>query len=309
MKANYGSIRHFQQPERGYTRVPNSLITAGISATAYRVASYLLSHRDGFRVTNELIAVGVRISLRTVVTVLAELEGGRYLVRTPVMVGGRRAGTDYLISGYPIPDGAEIAPTVGAENAPSDSAKTAPRKKTGSYKTNNTNLSEGSTADAAPDLEPEPVLEEDVKLKPPTDQAPLFEMATPPKKKRKDRPQPSASQAVVAAYVDSYVLHHAQQRPLRSDVIKVGAAAKLILRREEATEEELVRAATRMGRGEWANLGQELKLSRKATSGPGITAPLRGHDAPVWGEMAQQTRADVPDLTDAEMAELFGVKA
>jgi hypothetical protein len=309
VKASYGSIRHFQPPERSYTRVPNSLIVAEISATAYRVASYLLSHRDGFRVTNELIATGVHVSLRTVVTVLTELEGSRYLVRTPVMVGGRRAGTDYLISGYPIPDGAETAPTVDAEIARSDSAKTAPRKKTGSYKTNNTNLSEGDTAAAAPVDEIEDVLEEDVKLKPPADAPTLFEVAAPPKKKRKDKPEPSKSQAVVAAYADSYLLHHNQQRPLRSDLAKVGAAAKLILTREEATQEELVRAATRMGRGEWSNLLQELKFSRRATSGQGISAPAPRHDAPIWDEMERQTRADVPDMTDDELAEIFGVKA
>ena len=70
----------------------------------------------------------------------------------------------------------------------------------------------------------------------------------------------------------------------------------MILQRAEATLEELIRCAARMGRGQYSDLFRELSFSRPATKGAGRTIPARRDDADTWSDMAAATAARLREI-------------
>lgn len=255
-----GRIRQVGRPRTGYTAVPNPFARAVIPLAAFRVGVYLLSHADGYSVTNQKIATDTGLSLRTVVTALAELEAQDYLRRTPVMVGGRRTGTDFVISGTKLN---------GAESARSNGAESAPHKKTSSKKTKETNPS-GGAAVAAPEAEH---VEDAVKTRTKQPEpAGLFEVEKPP------APEPRGAAAVVASFVLAFRQAHGETDPIQRDKGRVGRDARQILEAGQATEAELVAVAARLGAGDFANLGAELAMSRRTS--PKRGRPGMAHAAP-----------------------------
>lgn len=261
-----GRIRQVGRPRTGYTAVPNPFARAVIPLAAFRVGVYLLSHVDGYSITNQKIAEDTGLSLRTVVTALAELEAQGYLRRTPVMVGGRRTGTDFVISGTKLD---------GAESARSDGAESAPHKKTSSKKTKETNPSGGAAA-AAPVAED---VEDAVKTRnKQPEPAGLFEVEKPP------APEPHGAAAVVASFVLAFRQAHGNADPLQRDKSRVGRDARQILDSGQATEAELVQVAARLGAGDFANLGTELAMSRRTSGKPGRPgmAQAAPNDDPRW---------------------------
>lgn len=256
---NQGRIRQVGRPRTGYTAVPNPFARAAIPLAAFRVGVYLLSHADGYSITNQKIAEDTGLSLRTVVTALAELEAQDYLRRTPVMVGGRRTGTDFVISGTKLN---------GAESARSNGAESAPHKKTSSKKTKETNPS-GGAAVAAPEAEH---VEDAVKRTKQPEPAGLFEVDKPP------APEPRGAAAVVASFVLAFRQAHGETDPIQRDKGRVGRDARQILEAGQATEAELVAVAARLGAGDFANLGAELAMSRRTS--PKRGRPGMAHAAP-----------------------------
>lgn len=256
---NPGRIRQVGRPRTGYTAVPNPFARAVVPLAAFRVGVYLLSHADGYSITNQKIAEDTGLSLRTVVTALAELEAQDYLRRTPVMVGGRRTGTDFVISGTKLN---------GAESARSDGAESAPHKKTSSKKTKETNPSGGAAA-AAPEAEH---VEDAVKRTKQPEPAGLFEVEKPP------APEPRGAAAVVASFVLAFRQAHGETDPIQRDKGRVGRDARQILEAGQATEAELVAVAARLGAGDFANLGAELAMSRRTS--PKRGRPGMAHAAP-----------------------------
>lgn len=275
------------------------------------VALYVLSHDSGYVLTQEAIARRLEMAVRTVAAALKDLEEAGFLLRVDERnARGHRSGTAMHVSDVPFTD-EERLDLLGPLPAKSADARSADARSAGPKKSNSKQESKqeeeqpsgGSAAAPAPEAEPTP---EDAMTKPAA-QAGLWDQEPPAvKPKRKEAALPEGAAAVVASFVESYQANHDGRRPLGSDIGKVASAAKLILRREEATQEQLVACAATMGRGEWSNLAQELKFSLKRT--PQSTMPRAMlQDDPAWADVVSTVQG--PDVSDAEFNELFAVGA
>lgn len=311
-----GTVRALGRPNDRFTIVSNDLVRdTELKATPFRVAVYVMGHTEDFVLTQESIGRALKLDRGTVRKAMVALGELGYLFRVPVHSASGRQPDDLYISQERMTldqwRSAVDTPRGKTPHGKSPRGETPQRKEINSKKTNRQEEQPSGRGDAAAPsaTESDPSPEEDMTRAAALDQPGLFDAPVIEKPKRKDRPKPVGSPAVVAAFVESYVEHHGGRRPLGSDLGKIGRDAKLIMSREEATEDELVAAATRMGRGEWANLPQELKFARRATRGPGVVHPPLAHSAPAWAELEERTRVDMPDLDEAEFNEIFGVKA
>lgn len=122
----------------------------------------------------------------------------------------------------------------------------------------------------------------------PSENLALFDAPAAPKEARKPKaPASPGAHTVVAAFVDSYRLHHGGDDPLRADILRVGRDAKAMLGHGESAPEELAQAAREMGQGIFANLGVALKKLREPkrpanTKGRLGMAPASPHTSPYW---------------------------
>lgn len=308
-------IRRYNRPERDFMLTHRSFARmgtkTGLSMRGRTVGLYVLSHDHGYVQTQESIARHLELAVRTVAGALLDLEEAGLLVRVEERnARGHRTGTAMHISDVPFTEAerAELRGPLPAKSADAESpsAKSAGPKKSNSKqesKTEEDQPSGGSAAAPNPEPNPSP---EDAMTKPAA-QAGLWDQEPPAvKPKRRATALPEGAAAVVASFVESYQANHDGRRPLGSDIGKVASAAKLILRREEATQEQLVACAATMGRGEWSNLAQELKFSLKRT--PQSTMPRAMlQDDPGWADVVSTVQGD--DVSDAEFAELFAVGA
>ena len=130
-------------------------------------------------------------------------------------------------------------------------------------------------------------------------QAPLFDLPAPEPPAAEAR-KPEGAQAVVAAYVESWRRHNAEGEPLKSYKGRIARDAKAMLAKGEATEAELILAASEMGSGVYSNLGVQLNMVRRRRSGTttGHSMPLAYGD-PAWDRVREQLEAlhadDQPD--------------
>lgn len=304
-----GAVYAFNRPADRFTIIANDLIEdRELKHAAFRIVVYVGRHATNFRLSQHAIGRALGMDRGTVARHLVHLEELGYLRRSPnFSADGRQADDLYVSQTRLTPERwneALPSPCGKTPHGEIPHGKTQQRKKTNSKKTKRKEDQPfGRSAAAAPPApEPSPSTEEDMPRAAASDQPGLFDAPEVAKPKRKDRPAPSGSSAVVAAYVESYVEHHDGQRPLKSDLLKVGSAAKLIMRREEATEEELVKCARTMGRGAFSNLFQELKFSRPATKGPGRTIAARRDDEDNWTDMAASTAARLAELAGLSSA-------
>lgn len=130
-----------------------------------------------------------------------------------------------------------------------------------------------------------------------SDQPGLFDapVVEKPRAPRKEPKLPEGAAAVVAGFIESYTASHEGVRPLKSDIGRVAAAARLILKNGEATLDHLVMCARKMGLGQYANLYQELKFTHPTTSGAVPRAVLHGD--PRWDDVHTSIELDESELT------------
>lgn len=286
-------IRRYNRPERDFEMIHRSfmrLSTKQLSMRGRTVALFVLSHDYGYVLTQEAIARRLELAVRTVAEALKDLEAAGLLVRIEERnARGHRTGTAMHVSDVPFTD-EERADLLESLPAKSADAESPPADFAGPKKSNSKQESKpeeeqpsgGSDAAApsAPEADPSP--EEDMPRAAAPDQPGLFDapVVEKPKSPRKAPKLPVGAAAVVAAFVDSYSRTHEGARPLRSDIGKVAAAAKLMLSNGEATEEQLVLCGQKMGEGPYANLYQEFKFLRPAARGA-VPRSLP-HDDPAW---------------------------
>lgn len=300
-------IRRYNRPERDFEMIHRSfmrLSTKQLSMRGRTVALFVLSHDFGYVLTQDSIARRLELAVRTVADALKDLEAAGLLVRIEERnVRGHRTGTAMHVSDVPFTDQerADLLESLPAKSADAESAgaDSAGHKKSNSKqesKEEEEQPSGGSDAGAPSALESNPSPEEDMPRAATVNQPGLFEAPEKPKKPRKEPKLPEGAAAVVAAFVESYTQSHAGARPLRSDIGRVAVAAKLMLRNGEATEDELVLCGKKMGRGQYANLYQELKFLRPST-GLGAVPRSAAHDDPAWDQVHTSIK-----LTEEELA-------
>lgn len=309
-----GGIRRYNRPERDFLMVHRSfarLSTEELSMRGRTVGLYVLSHDHGYVLTQESIASRLKLAVRTVAEALKDLEAAGLLVRIEERnARGHRTGTAMHVSDVPFTDD-ERSDLLGSLPAKSADAESADAESAGHKKSNSKQESKseedqpsGGDGAAAP---PAGADEEAPMPKAASNQGSLFDTPAPPKKPRKAPKLPDGAAAVVAAFVESFGTHHGGRRPLGSDIGKVGQAARLILNREEATQEQLVLCAQNMGRGEWSNLSQELKFLLARSSGGGAMPRAMLADDPAWESVPSSVEGE--QVSPEEFAELFGVGA
>lgn len=300
-------IRRYNRPERDFEMIHRSfmrLSTKQLSMRGRTVALFVLSHDFGYVLTQDSIARRLELAVRTVAAALKDLEAAGLLVRIEERnARGHRSGTAMHVSDVPFTDQerADLLESLPAKSADAESAdaESAGPKKSNSKQESKREEEQPSGRGEPPAPEADPSTEEDMARAPIADQGALFETpAVPeaPKKKRRDPAEASDASAVLASFITSYSEHHGGRRPLGSDIGKVGRAAKTILSRAEATLEELITCAAKMGRGEFSDLFRELSFSRPATSGPGRVIPARRDDAASWADMAAATAARLQEI-------------
>lgn len=298
-------IRRYNRPERDFEMIHRSfmrLSTKQLSMRGRTVALFVLSHDYGYVLTQEAIARRLELAVRTVAEALKDLEAAGLLVRIEERnARGHRTGTAMHVSDVPFTDEerADLLESLPAKSADAESppADFAGPKKSNSKQESKREEDQPSGRGVSPAPEPDPSTEEDMRRAVTADQSALFDAPAPPeavKKKRKDPAEANDASAVLASFITSYGEHHGGRRPLGSDIGKVGRAAKLILGRAEATLEELIKCAARMGRGEYSDLFRELSFSRPATRGAVI--PARRDDEDSWAGMAAATAARLQEI-------------
>lgn len=306
-------ITRYHRPDEAYVKLRNDFArNAQISLRAFRVASFILSHQDGFAQSQQQIARACGLSLNTVRAALEDLRRDHYLVSRRIREHGRWIGTAYAVSDIPFTAeelNALSEPHADSEHADSEHAESAqPKKISSSKKINNpeeTNPSGGTTAEAArPSLEsPPPEESQEEPMSPPTDAIALFDVPAPVKAGKAESP---SARTVVAAFVDSYRRHHSGADPVKRSISRVGRDAKATLEAGTASPEELAAAASRMGEGPYDNLAVALNIHRqKGQKRKGFTAgtPARLHTHPE--QQAAAARVETEEyqqlLTDDEL--------
>lgn len=280
--------------------------------TAFRIAVYVRSHAERFRLTQAAIARALGMHRSTVLNGLAKLEELGYAFRIrnyskdgrqpdSIKIGQLRRTPEQWQEAFAARVGK--ANVAEANVGKTDSVRRANSKKS---KKQEEQLSEGTTANAAPAPEFEPTPEEDVKLKPPVDAPGLFEMAAPPKP-----PAEPSAKDVVGAYVDAFRAAHGRD-PLKQDKSRIGRDSGGLLKRKESTVAELILCAREMGKGIHANMATQLKIHRGTGAKPANNSisslPILNGD-PRWDEAAEQTRREGAELLAANADAWDGVFA
>lgn len=308
-------ITRYHRPDKEYTKIRNDFArNAKISLRAFRIASYVLSHADGFVQTQQQIARACGLSVSTVRKAMTDLTEDRYVVARRIREGGRWVGTAYAISDVPFTD-QELAtlspPCAQCECSECECTESAPHKKiTSSKKISNPekiNPSGGSSADAAaPTLEPDPTPthSEETPVVAPVAQDALFDV--PAEKTARKRDEGPSARTVVAAYVDSYRKHHAGADPSKAFLGRVARSAKAALKSGAAAPDELTAAAGTMGEGPYANLDVALSIFRQGgRKRVQTSSPALPHTDPAWVAVAQQVDSDTYQrlLVDDELVQ------
>lgn len=298
-----GVIYAFNRPADRFTIVSNDLIEdTELKHAAFRIVVYIGRHAANFRLTQYAIGRALGMDRGTVARHLVHLEELGYLRRVPNFSAEGRQADDLYVSQERLSaeQWEEALPSQCCKtpHCKTQHGKTPQRKKTNSKKTKREEdqPSGGSAADAPSAPEPDPSTEEDMPRAAAPDQPGLFDapVVEKPRAPRKEAKLPEGAAAVVAGFVESYEQSHGGTRPLRSDIGRVAAAAKLILRNGEATLEHLVSCARKMGHGPYANLYQELKFSRPSTHGAVPRAVLHGD--PRWDDVHTSIHLDEATL-------------
>lgn len=301
-----GAIYSFNRPNDRFTIVANSLIEdVELKHAAFRIVVYVGRHAATFRLSQHAIGRALGMDRGTVARHLVHLEELGYLRRVRNYSQDGRQADDLYVSQERLTaeqwDEAVQSPCGKSPHCESPHGKTQQRKKTNSKKTNleEDQPSGGSSAGAPP-----APAEEEAEMPKTIDsgQESLFPDVVKPKKPKKAPKIPEGAAAVVAAFVESYTNSHGGQRPLSSDIGRVARAAKLILAKGEASLEDLVLCAKKMGQGQFANLYQELKFMRPAI-GKAEARYATGSN-PAWADVQTSVQGDA--LTPEEWAELFG---
>lgn len=117
----------------------------------------------------------------------------------------------------------------------------------------------------------------------------------------------TAPQLIVAAFVDSHRSHHGSD-PTRSEVGRVARDVKRLIG-SPATVEQLISAATAMGKTPFANISMQLKMGNK-TAGKGI-ARAHPHGEVEWTEGSQVVNAEAAAVleTAPDLAAWFAGQA
>lgn len=71
-------IRRVGKPADNFTVISNEFIRAGLPPAAFQVGCYVMSHRDGYRLTRSRIAEVLNMARNTVARALAVLENAGY---------------------------------------------------------------------------------------------------------------------------------------------------------------------------------------------------------------------------------------
>jgi len=285
-------IRRYNRPERDFLMIHRTfarMSTKDLSPRGTKVGLYVLSHDHGYVLTQESIARRLEMAVRTVADALKDLEAAGLLVRVEERnARGHRIGTAMHVSDVPFSpeERADLLESLPAKSADAESAPADPagHKKSNSKQESKEEEEQPSGGDVADAPPPRADELEEAMSKAAIEQEGLFPAIEKPKRPRSAPKLPDGAAAVVAAYVDSYIQHHGGARPLGSDLGKVGSAAKIILSRGEATQEDLVLCGQRMGRGPYANLFQELKFHRPRTGAGSVPRSLP-HDDPAWDKV------------------------
>jgi helix-turn-helix protein len=302
------------QLDNRYTKILNAFVRdTRIPHTAFRIGAYVVGHAPEFRLTQASIAKALGMHRTTVLNALAALEELGYVRRVKHFTSAGRRPDTIILGQEPRTD-AEwnelLSAHVGFPNVAETNVGKTDSVKRASSKKNKAQEDQPSGGDAAAASPPAEQPEEEMP-KTAAPQESLFPGLEQPKKPRKAPALPEGPAAVVAAFVESYSQHHEGRRPLTSNIGKVGQAAKMILNREEATQEQLVLCAQAMGRTEWANLAQELEFSRKPRGRAGAAKSSRPvlttHDDAGWDSVRSSVQG--PEITDELFRDAFGIGA
>jgi hypothetical protein len=270
-------VRRVNRPADNFTMISNEFVRdSRLSFHARGVGSWMLSHAAGWETTTEAIAKDAGVGRDQIRRALTELEGAGYLRRTrDRSAEGKLGPMVYEIQCSPF-EPVSAGQDQRLENqALEDQALVSRRhKKTTSKNTIQENPSGGAAA-AAPEAEH---VEDAVRKTKQPEAAGLFEVERPPAR------EPHGAAAVVAAYVVAYRKAHGDTDPIKSHKGRVARDARQILNAGQATEQELVVVADRLGAGDFANLGAELAISRRTSPKPGRPgmAHVAPNDDPRW---------------------------
>lgn len=262
---------------------------------AVKLGLYILSHAEGFSLSQAAIARNLHMDEKTVRVAMRELEKRRFLVRHDIRnARGYRVGTAYAVTDVPFtdeeletlagPPGKIPGGKIPGGESPGHKKTISRRETTTSKKSNPPG---GSLRDCAPP--PTPTEEDPMPRTAAQSEALPLDLPEQPKAQgRKDEP---SAQTVVAAFVDSYRKHHSGGNPTRAVIGRVSRSAKAILATGAAGPAELTAAATELGTGPYANLDTALAMHRqKGTRHMGTIAPCppRGTFAEASNEADRQ---------------------
>lgn len=106
------TVSTWHRADRHYTPISNQFLRAKVPASAFRVACYMLSHREGWQLTFEQIGKSIGMNRETVGNAVKKLEELGYAIRIDLPRDqGRIAGTRLYVSdiGFTEEDRAEIS--------------------------------------------------------------------------------------------------------------------------------------------------------------------------------------------------------
>lgn len=289
-------VTRYHRPTKGYTIIRNAFHRdVNVSPRAAKVGAYVLTHANGFTQTQLQLALNTGLSVMTVRAALRDLATLGYMAMRVIRERGRVVGTAYAMADTPFTR--EELAQLTRDDVPSepctDSVPTdsVPPKKTRSRRDSSPEKEDqpsGGAAGAALDQESSPE-EEDMPTQTDPAQAQLFDVETPEPPAAEAR-KPEGAQAVVAAYVDAWHRFNAEGEPLRAHKGRIARDAKTMLAKGEATQAELVAAASAMGSTPFANIAVQVNIlrGRNKGQGPGNVAPLpQEHEAWTSGDQVQ----------------------
>lgn len=257
--------------------------------------------------SQDTLAHMARVSTRTVRRLVTDLEALGELEVLEHAGGTAHTRDDrrphlYRLIGMPGQNGrTTVSPRTptGGQTVRHGRTKRAPRADTAVLRTSSLNTqknkypSGGATVPAAPvadvpsSPDPEPAEDTMARRKNAKDAPTLFEVEAPP------RPEPPFSAGtVVGAYVSSYQATHAGQRPTSSTIGQVSRAAKVLIA-DGTPQDELLAAATELGKTAFAGLDRQVMIGRRSSRGPARVDPT---GSPTWEGSAEEMRAEADRL-------------
>lgn len=265
---------------------------ARLSFKARGLGGYLLSHAEGWQTSVAAIAKANGVGRDLVRTGLDELIRYGYLRREQARTDDGRVGeSEYLIQCTPHdePAGGDRGRKIRQREIRQREIR--PHKKTSSK--NNTSGEDqpsGGTADAvAADVEQE--APEMPRPKAP-EQPGLFEVVQAEGRQGGK----TATQAIVSAFVDSHREQHGAD-PTRSEIGRVARDSKRLIG-NPYTPEQLIVAATAMGKTPFANISMQLKKIGQTSADKG-RAPAHPHGAEEWQQGSQVVQNEAAAALDS----------